>query len=508
MKLLRISIVAFLALSFAMGTAEAVGKENLVVGIDISGSMRGPALEETIKAANEIVGELGGSRNLEIYTFTQELSKVDQFTSLSNLSSGGYTALYDSILNLSIRARELNAPLIVLTDGKDSRSKTSSAQLIQSLSTDATNTYFIAYNPSSAGRLVMEQIASNSGGKVFGINELSELIEAFSQAVSEIEEKSVRESEAGVSTFGIGIIASSVGIITLSILKMLQQWRRREIYLDSWSEVLEGYEQKGSVIEKDSESSKLQTLLTRSLGDTTLIAPKIKAQSKREIIFGGLFIGSLAFLIYLGIPIFISVFLAALATGMCIRYLVKVAEARIRLEFERDLPTSLRLLASSLTAGLSFLQALDTFSSNSDSRVALEFRRALTEVQMGAPIERALSDVARRMLSEDLKWVVFAFSIQREVGGGLAKILQTSADTIDSRSSLRQEMRTLSTEGRISSYILMLLPPGIFLFLAITRRDFISLFWQESIGHLLLFTVIILMTIAWVWIRRLVNERA
>ncbi|NCV44498.1 MAG: hypothetical protein EBW15_06875 [Actinobacteria bacterium] len=90
----------------------------------------------------------------------------------------------------------------------------------------------------------------------------------------------------------------------------------------------------------------------------------------------------------------------------------------------------------------------------------------------------------------------------------MAKILQTSAETIDNRSSLRQEIRTLSTEGRISSYILMLLPPGIFLFLLATKREFISLFWVESIGQGLLVLVIMLMGLAWIWIRRLVNLAA
>ncbi|NDH38424.1 MAG: hypothetical protein EBX77_03925 [Actinobacteria bacterium] len=149
-----------------------------------------------------------------------------------------------------------------------------------------------------------------------------------------------------------------------------------------------------------------------------------------------------------------------------------------------------------------------SFSADGNSQVAREFRRALSEIQMGSPVEKALGDVADRMQSEDLKWVVFAFSIQREVGGGLAKILQTSAETIDNRSSLRQEMRTLSTEGRISSYILMLLPPGIFLFLLATKREFISLFWVESIGQGLLVLVIMLMGLAWIWIRRLVNLAA
>jgi tight adherence protein B len=136
---------------------------------------------------------------------------------------------------------------------------------------------------------------------------------------------------------------------------------------------------------------------------------------------------------------------------------------------------------------------------------AREFRRALTEIQLGIPIERALESVATRMKSEDLRWAVAAFAIQREVGGSLATILNSTAETIESRFELRREVRTLSAEGRISSYILMALPIGIFLFLSFLRPDYVSVFLTEPLGNLLLVGIVVALTAAWFWLRNLVR---
>jgi tight adherence protein B len=109
------------------------------------------------------------------------------------------------------------------------------------------------------------------------------------------------------------------------------------------------------------------------------------------------------------------------------------------------------------------------------------------------------------MQSEDLRWAVSAFAIQREVGGSLATILNSTAETIESRFELRREIQTLSAEGRISSYILMALPIGIFIFLAVVRPNYIRIFFTEPLGNLLLIFTSFGLIAAWVWMKRLVR---
>ena len=86
--------------------------------------------------------------------------------------------------------------------------------------------------------------------------------------------------------------------------------------------------------------------------------------------------------------------------------------------------------------------------------MAGELRRALVEQRLGVDITDALESVGERMDSEDFGWVVMAIRIQREVGGNLAEILHTVADTLREREYLRRQVKALSAEGRLSGYIL------------------------------------------------------
>ncbi|NDG09496.1 MAG: hypothetical protein EB112_02200 [Actinobacteria bacterium] len=502
MRLLRLVIACAILALAPLNLASAVEREYLVIGVDVSGSMRGDALKSTISAAEKIIRDLNSERVLELYVFTREPIKLGDVKYLETQTGGGYTALYDSIWTLTLRAAELSAPLIILTDGQDSRSSLSENELTELLSGVLVNINFISYNPLPEDRAVLDEIARLTGGKSVGVTESVKLIEALTQVVAEVDIKQNSPSR----TVPV-LIATVVSVIALTGLQLITGWRRREGRIDKWTEILDQYEVK-STPDQAPRNANAPTFITKLFGDTSMIAPGIKGNVEREAIFFASVIALSGVLVWFRLPLILALTLSLLSASISLRLLAERARRKLRRHFENELPSSLRLIASSLAAGLSFLQALDSFSADGNSQVAREFRRALSEIQMGSPVEKALGDVADRMQSEDLKWVVFAFSIQREVGGGLAKILQTSAETIDNRSSLRQEIRTLSTEGRISSYILMLLPPGIFLFLLATKREFISLFWVESIGQGLLVLVIMLMGLAWIWIRRLVNLAA
>ncbi|NDE47754.1 MAG: VWA domain-containing protein, partial [Actinobacteria bacterium] len=125
MRLLRLVIACAILALAPLNLASAVEREYLVIGVDVSGSMRGDALKSTISAAEKIIRDLNSERVLELYVFTREPIKLDDVKYLETQTGGGYTALYDSIWTLTLRAAELSAPLIILTDGQDSRSSLS-----------------------------------------------------------------------------------------------------------------------------------------------------------------------------------------------------------------------------------------------------------------------------------------------------------------------------------------------------------------------------------------------
>ena len=137
--------------------------------------------------------------------------------------------------------------------------------------------------------------------------------------------------------------------------------------------------------------------------------------------------------------------------------------------------TCSRSWLSSLRAGHSFLQSLDTVAKEIAHPAAAEFQRVVAEIRLGRPVEDALESLAERVGSPDFKWAVLAVNIQREVGGNLAEILDTVADTLRERAMLRRQIKVLTAEGRLSAWVLGLLPFGIALYMYAVNPDYIGL---------------------------------
>src|SRR5207247_10935548 len=140
-----------------------------------------------------------------------------------------------------------------------------------------------------------------------------------------------------------------------------------------------------------------------------------------------------------------------------------------------QLPDVLTILASSLRAGHSFLQALDTVSKEIPEPAKAEFNRVVAEIRLGRSTEDSLEALADRVGSEDFKWAVLAVNIQREVGGNLAEILDNVSDTLRERAIMRRQVRVLTAEGRLSAYVLGAMPFGIGLYMFAVNREYISL---------------------------------
>ena len=149
---------------------------------------------------------------------------------------------------------------------------------------------------------------------------------------------------------------------------------------------------------------------------------------------------------------------------------LKFAAKRRAGKFENQLPDVLTLIASSLSTGFSLLQALDAVARDAAEPSAKEFSRALAETRIGADIDDSLDHLADRMDSTNLRWTGMAISIQRQVGGNLAETLRNTAATLRDREALKRHVKGLSAEGRLSAYILIALPIGIFLYMLVVNR--------------------------------------
>jgi tight adherence protein B len=151
-----------------------------------------------------------------------------------------------------------------------------------------------------------------------------------------------------------------------------------------------------------------------------------------------------------------------------------------------QLADTLSILASSLRAGYSFLQALDTVSKEIGEPSASEFQRVVAEIRLGRPIDDALTAMAARIGSEDLKWAVIAINVQRNVGGNLAEVLDIVANTVRERGYIRRQIQVLSAEGRLSVAILSALPFLILIYISIVNPDYVRPLFTTGVGIILL----------------------
>jgi tight adherence protein B len=176
-------------------------------------------------------------------------------------------------------------------------------------------------------------------------------------------------------------------------------------------------------------------------------------------------------------------------------------------KFEAQLPDVLMLVASSLSTGFSLLQALDAVAKDAAQPAAKEFSRALAETRIGADISDSLERMSTRMDSTNMRWATMAIEIQRSVGGNLAETLRTTAKTLREREALYRHVRALSAEGKLSAYILIALPIGIFLFTMKTNREYVQLLWTNPIGIGMLIGGVISLGIGIAWMRKVVDVK-
>ncbi len=192
---------------------------------------------------------------------------------------------------------------------------------------------------------------------------------------------------------------------------------------------------------------------------------------------------------------FLGMFAAALIFLFMPFAIINLMAARRRRKFTSQLPDTLQLLSGSLRAGYSFVQGLDAVAKQSEAPMGTELARAISEARLGRPVEEALEDVCDRMKSDDFEWAVMAIKIQREVGGNLAELLMTVAETMVARERLRREILALTAEGRMSAIILCALPFAIGLIIMVLNPEYMQPLLSNLLGQIAI-AVAVMMIIA------------
>jgi tight adherence protein B len=198
--------------------------------------------------------------------------------------------------------------------------------------------------------------------------------------------------------------------------------------------------------------------------------------------------------------------LAGAVVGALVPFaLLSRAAARRQAAIQAQLADTLMVIASSMRAGHSFMQSLDSAAKEVDEPAAGEFGRVLTEIRLGRDTEGALESLVERVGSQDLEWAVTAIKIQRKIGGNLAEVLETVANTIRERETLRRQVKVLSAEGRISIIVLTVLPILLAGYIMLVNPEYLKTLTTTTAGIAISITGGLMMMVGYIWMRKIVR---
>lgn len=203
----------------------------------------------------------------------------------------------------------------------------------------------------------------------------------------------------------------------------------------------------------------------------------------------------------------IAVILSTVALGL-LPMLKVISERNKRLtKLDQQLPDALELMARAMRAGHAFPSGVQMVGQEAPSPIANEFKTVFDEINYGIPLPGALKNLALRVPSKDLRYFVVAVSIQRETGGDLAEVLDKIAALIRSRLELLGKVRVLSAEGRLSAWILSLLPFALAAVIGVVNPTFVAKLWTDPLGLRLIGGALGLMVLGIFWLWRITKIR-
>ncbi len=509
--------------------ADRRAKLGVVLAIDASSSMRGRAFEEAFDAARAFARERNGRQPFALVTFgsgsrvalpfTNDEGQIHDAMHNPGTPSGG-THMYDAALRSVELVRDSGLPggfVVVLSDGTDHGSTADSDEVLAAARRANVRVYTVGlrsdrFDPEALGRL-----AEGGGGDYSEAGTPAELREIYRALGAQLSNAytvayrslagprrrvEVRATVAGLGaatatyrspSLGVGgpaggdtdgwgsplaVVVAILVVVGLAGLALLLVLRSR---LQTPRErVAQFVRLPGEETDKaQSLTGRLAAGAERSLSKAGWWEGFATDVDVADIRYspGQLVVGAAVVALSLGL-------LAASAAGSAALFLVPVAIApplvwgivhwraeRQRRLFGEQLADHLSVVGGSLRVGHSFPAALAAALDEAPEPARGEFARAMADERLGRPLEDALESVARRMNNREVEHVALLAKLQREAGSDAAEMVDQVVTTVRERQELRRTVRTLTAQGRLSQWILSLLPVGSLLFLTVTARE-------------------------------------
>lgn len=175
------------------------------------------------------------------------------------------------------------------------------------------------------------------------------------------------------------------------------------------------------------------------------------------------------------------------------------------MHFNEQLNEGTMIISNSLKAGYSFFQAISTVVEETKDPFSKEFKLLLKEMSLGIAEENALKNLLVRVDSEDLRLIINAILIQKDIGGNLSEILDNISDTIRERQKIQNELKTLTAQGKLSGIIVILIPVFLGVMIYLFNREYIMLLFTSIIGRIMLCVAAVNMMIGVLIIKKIIS---
>ena len=198
--------------------------------------------------------------------------------------------------------------------------------------------------------------------------------------------------------------------------------------------------------------------------------------------------------------------LAAAPIGLALPFawLVNRRSSRFK-KFEEQFPEALDLLSRAIRAGHALQTALGMVGEELPEPVGPEFKKTFERQNFGLPFREAMDELADRVTILDVRFFVTAVAIQKETGGNLAEILDNLAHVVRERFKIRRQVRVHTAHGRFTGYVLLALPVALAIMLSYIAPGQMQPLFRERMGQIMLVAAMVMQTIGFIWIRKVIK---
>ena len=534
--------------------------------LDTSGSMAGRPITEAKRAARLFLATVDPAARISLVSFSTSVRQLTGFSAartdavekVRGLQASGETALYDAVIEaVSIvegrPAEQRN--IVLLSDGGDTVSDAKLKMALDDATSAGVRVFAVGLKSPEYNGAPIRRLADKTSGKVFLTGNASRLPALFKDlaktlvssyeisvvnpdpraSLMEVEVQVLGDKAAsGTSLFRLPspedepnrlpplanvplevimlVVFLGAGLAVFLTSETVREARTSPVDRVIW------YSDDGSEnIDRDAliqaavldRAKDLATRFAARTGTLEKLEKEIDAAGMKwrpgEVIVASILLSLAGGVLGFALQGPIGALVLAVTAMMAPTVYIRLSAARRRSAFVAQLSDVLMLIAGALRAGYSLQQALAAVGEDASPPASEEFRRTMAEIRLGASIEDALRDLARRVDVIDFNWTVMAIEVQREVGGDLAEILEIIAGTIRERERLRRHIRALTAEGRLSGIVLGVLFFGMAAFLLWRNPDYLEFLYTTSLGLFMIGGAAFLMIVGALWMRKIVR---